>query len=422
LWNSLESACKSGCSDLPVASVMETWIETLGFPLLTVTGSPAGGRIEIQQQRLRLIPCAADKRIVWPVPVTIEVADANGCRRTEKLLLNEHSQTVVLGRHFRWVKVNAGGTGFYRVHYGDNLLQLLTGDGANMSVIERHNLLSDATAALQSRHAQIEGHLQLLLSFLGETNSQVWPAVRDGLQSIAAYTPAENKHQLRLIVSGALKQLAQEMGWKPDGDLLPFASGWMPYDLNLNPLIQEASAVVLDAWRKDPAALDTEVMGYGAMVLHFAGAEAPEEFKELEKSAMRKQPFAPAVQRYLVTISRLAAANSPHADVFYLIASMLLGERAKRPEKIDAFIKEWPELIANTAQPYRASHGVQEWEHHDDPVVARKLAKLFAEHPCPRIDKEISRTMEHIRSNVLARRAHSKRLAAWLTKGAGLAA
>ncbi len=61
-------------------------------------------------------------------------------------MLSSKSQRIEVGEGYQWVKLNAGGTGFYRVRYTQPLLDKLTANLLDLSDIEQVNLLNDTRA------------------------------------------------------------------------------------------------------------------------------------------------------------------------------------------------------------------------------------------------------------------------------------
>jgi len=98
LWASL-----SKHSDYDIASLMNTWLEHSGQPILEVTQE--GNKVEVSQKRLVLDQTKDDT--CWNIPLLAEQAPN---------LLTKRSETITLGND-TWVKLNSTGIGHYVVNY-----------------------------------------------------------------------------------------------------------------------------------------------------------------------------------------------------------------------------------------------------------------------------------------------------------------
>jgi puromycin-sensitive aminopeptidase len=143
LWDAVEAE-----SHEPVRKMMDSWIWQPGYPLVSVR-SDSHGAVVLTQQRFRFdaddTATADANGVSWVVPIHIRNGD-----HSEVVVHDAGDAQVVveLPHPDQPVIVNAGGHGFFRVHYDDNLSSHQTGSAlASLSTVERYNLFDDAWAA-----------------------------------------------------------------------------------------------------------------------------------------------------------------------------------------------------------------------------------------------------------------------------------
>ena len=171
LWDAIEAT-----SGEPVRRIMDSWIWQPGYPIITASlqATADGPALMLSQQRFRFETEDSGEQPVWAIPIhvsnggTISTILLDGTTLSEPIPLSDPSGAVI---------VNAGGHGFYRVAYSDELRERLVGDVlASMTTLERYNLVDDAwSSTLGGRLSAVE-----LLRFL------------DGFRS-SATTPSGNR-------------------------------------------------------------------------------------------------------------------------------------------------------------------------------------------------------------------------------------
>jgi tricorn protease interacting factor F2/3 len=153
LWNSIEGVFKGSITDL-----MQAWITTEGYPVITVTRD--GGKLHLEQTRFFL--GGGESESLWPIPLTVRRTS-----RTDSVLFE--SKTLELdGEGF--LKLNVDQTGFYRVHYDDATLGKILSNQEALSPLDRWGILSDLYAFLISGRIGMESYLNHLRSMLVDPN------------------------------------------------------------------------------------------------------------------------------------------------------------------------------------------------------------------------------------------------------------
>src|SRR5215469_6085172 len=142
LWDALEKS-----SHQPVRKMMDTWIFQPGFPIISAARGADGRSIKLSQNRFLYMRGADEASQQWHVPVMIKAATDKGISE-HKVLLTAADTTLELPGTVKWVVVNEGGYGFYRVRYSSELLESVSGELEKLSAIERFGLVSDTWAAV----------------------------------------------------------------------------------------------------------------------------------------------------------------------------------------------------------------------------------------------------------------------------------
>jgi aminopeptidase N len=193
-WKAFESV-----SDQPVSTIMKSWVEQPGFPLLEVDRDK--DRLRIRQRRFSYLPGTDDQR--WHVPVTIAFWDASGRSWQETVLLTEAEAQHAISSDTAVYKVNAGQSGFYRTRYRDTsnadaLAQMAA--AGDLSPEDRWGLQSDLYELAKNGAEPFQRFLDLVsactsesefLPLLGmsenlfEAFHLASPTARDGIRDVA---------------------------------------------------------------------------------------------------------------------------------------------------------------------------------------------------------------------------------------------
>lgn len=147
LWNIMANTSSQAgmkdlcytCENLDLREMMDTWIQQMGIPLITVERT--GQNVRIHQERLH----APKSGYLWHVPLTYFTSHSKAPHRH---LLKTKSDTIHLEGEVSWLKVNVDMSGYYIVHYGeegwDALISLLDQNHTALSSKDRSNLIHDA--------------------------------------------------------------------------------------------------------------------------------------------------------------------------------------------------------------------------------------------------------------------------------------
>ena len=412
LWDSLEVA-----TGVPVRAAMDTWIFQGGYPLITV--DPHDNGIRVSQSRFGYSQVAA---ALWHVPLIIRCQI--GSEVTETRLLLEDSDVVInLGASPDWVVVNAGGHGFYRVTYNDELLAALSSRALDvLSPAERYGLVDDTWSSVLAGSTQAATFIALVTGLVAETDLGVWQRIISALEQLHFIADELGQQHLQVLIRDLSTTALGVLGLEPiDGEpdldrelraLLFAAAGTTGEDQSIRDL---AAAIFAD----DKEGRPTEPNLAAASIRVVASAGDYETHAELVE-LYRDAPTPQLEVRYLMSlleigdvelfdktlelfVSEVRSQNAP-----YLLGAAM-GHR-KHGELAWQFIRDrWEEL--NTAFPQnsipRMVGGIRSLS---TPTLAAEVIQFFEEHPIPQGQQTLDQHLEKLQVNVKLRERESSQV------------
>jgi tricorn protease interacting factor F2/3 len=175
LWNAIEKS-----SGQPVIRIMESWVKTQGYPM--ITAQEKEGKIVLQQERFFLGDGKSEQ--IWPVPLTIQR------RGTSESVLMEAANLEVGQADF--IKLNADETGFYRVRYDERLWGNILSNRDQLSRLDIWGLINDLYAFLISGRMNLTDYLHRVEAFAGATDRLVVEEIAGQYSRLGLLLP-ENK-------------------------------------------------------------------------------------------------------------------------------------------------------------------------------------------------------------------------------------
>lgn len=211
LWDAIEST-----SGQPVRRMMDSWIWQPGFPL--VTARRVDGALELAQSRFSYSELDPAETPAWVIPVHVR----NGDEVVTVLVDSLDPVTVPLTAPDDLVVVNAGGHGFYRVVYSDDLRSRLADPAglAALSTLERYMLVDDAWASTVEGALSAVDLLELLDGFVDEREYGVWQAVVIAIAGVSRLLDADAldafRGRVRDLVGPALADVNEPVAGETD--------------------------------------------------------------------------------------------------------------------------------------------------------------------------------------------------------------
>jgi aminopeptidase N len=161
LWEAFEDAAA-----MPITAMVQSWISQPGYPLLAAQRQ--GDRLHLEQQRFTYLAGQWDQQ--WMIPVTLACWTGDGQRSEQVFIMDAASRTVDLPTDTVAYKLNAGQTGFYRVHYTDDNLKAL-GRHIQLGTVDdtdRWGVQNDLYALVLSGRLQLSDYLDFAANYANE--------------------------------------------------------------------------------------------------------------------------------------------------------------------------------------------------------------------------------------------------------------
>ena len=407
LWEGLD-----GASDWPVGEIMDTWVYQRGFPQIDVKVVPEG--VQLSQRRYLAIPDETDNTI-WEVPIQLR-GIVDGQPLESKVLLTEDEMVVPVEGTVGYVVANAGGHGFYRTRYSDEMFGALLDHLDALDDIERHSLVSDTWAMVRSAQVPASNFLDLVGKFGGETEHAIWSVIIGGLRALEHHALVEETRPafeafVRELVAPALERL----GWEGDqeesdltrklrGDLIA-AMGNLANDAAVVEKARQIAGRVLTGEDLDPEVATAALSVYS----HHGGAE---EYETLWAAYQRTAAPAEKV-RYLrsvagvqleelslSTMDKIIEGDIRTQDGFWVFARLLAGDAG--PSVWQSARSRW-DLVLEAMPGMTRRRVVEGLPALSQPEVAADVKGFFAEHPIPEAARFLTQNLELLDANILLR-------------------
>lgn len=151
LWNSIEKV-----SGMPVSKIMNAWITMPGYPVVEVTS----GKDSLHLKQERFFMDGSPDQSIWPIPLTIVYED-----RVEPVLMDKKELDI---KKEKFVYINQERTGFYRIHYEDEIFQSIRKNSHRIDKFAKLGLISDAYAYLMSGKGSLNQLIDTMKLFMEE--------------------------------------------------------------------------------------------------------------------------------------------------------------------------------------------------------------------------------------------------------------
>src|SRR5262249_53429003 len=158
-----------------------------------------GSSLVLSQQRFTYLPAANGKEQRWHVPVQVRFHRGKDSF-TQRQVLTGADLRLPLSADSDAVVVNAEGNGFFRVAYSGELREGLLRQLANLSPIERFNLLNDSLAVTIAGGMSLTAFLDLTSHFRGERDKNVWAVLLGSFHALHRIVDAVDRPGFERLV------------------------------------------------------------------------------------------------------------------------------------------------------------------------------------------------------------------------------
>lgn len=185
LWEGIGEATGK---DIP--SIMDNWINKIGFPLLTVTESKEG--VTVRQDRFLESGPAPDKEneTIWTIPLSLLSVGPDGKAVVDKSAVLDVREKVLAIDPSKPFKLNAGTTGVYRVLYTPERLAKIAAEAATGDAIftlrDRIGLVHDTFDLAKAGFADVSSALTLVDILKEEREFLVWESMSDNVATLVS--------------------------------------------------------------------------------------------------------------------------------------------------------------------------------------------------------------------------------------------
>ncbi len=421
LWDALERS-----SGRPVATIMDTWINQGGYPLVTVDND---GSIAQQPFSYSGEPGGAIGSR-WQVPVLHRSLSSSD--EWPDTLLLAGARHAVPGSDD--LVVNAGGSGYYRVAYSPEHVVHLAGRLGDLAPLERYNLVSDTWAATLAGHARVSDLLRLAnaLADSGEVDPSVWSVVIGAIGLFDRIVPDEGRPTLAAAVRRLLGPLAADLGWDPtpqDDERTPSLRsavlrtlGTIGTDADVRaeaarrfagrtatPLHGDIAPAVLDI-----VAATGGVDEYEAYLAHYRNPSTPQEENRYLDALAGFDDAALAARTFELAMTTVRSQDAP------FLIRLLLVNRETGPatwERVVGAWDEFPKKFPSNTLP-RMLDGVRALC--SPPDLAAEVTAFIESHPLAAGGRTVEQILERLAMSVAFGRREGTTLAATLTEVLGL--
>ena len=217
LWEALSEA-----SGRDVGAFMQSWIQRIGFPVITVEEMSEG--LKLRQNRFLSSGDVKpeDDETIWQIPLELKTVDANGRATVDhSAILGTRESSIPLMSDF--YKLNTDTTAVCRVLYPPARLVKLgheaaKGDAGHLSTADRIGLVQDAAVVAQAGLAKTSTALELIRTMSAETDHLVLEEMLSALSvlySIGWEQDASVREAIRAFQASIAVPLVRKLGFEP---------------------------------------------------------------------------------------------------------------------------------------------------------------------------------------------------------------
>jgi puromycin-sensitive aminopeptidase len=210
LWDAIEAEAKE-----PVREIMDSWIFQGGYPLVRAARGAAPNSVELTEEPFSYLAAKAapgDSAIGrdWIVPV---IARRLGAKKESRVLLGTEPAEIAGGK--QPLVVNAGGAGFYRLSYDEELHAELLEHLGELAPGERYNFVADAWAVALAGRAELSSFFSVLPHLAEERDPNVFSVVIGALGLLDLVCKAADRERLAEFVRHLLSPVLEAIGFEP---------------------------------------------------------------------------------------------------------------------------------------------------------------------------------------------------------------
>ncbi len=419
LWSALE-----GASGQPVMSIMDSWTNQMGYPVLHVEANQGQDQVDVvlHQERFvydRLLGDQGQEPEIWRVPVAISAGNGDAAA---SMVMDGRDATLTVPSHQpageRWFKVNPQQTGFFRVNYPpEGWEQLVPAiQSLSLSPTDRLGIQNDAYALSRAGLLPVTQFLSMAHAYTNENDASVWSDLASNLRDVEGLLADEPIHgAFRGFAQDLLRPAANRSGWEAQA-----GEGHMDALLRSTVLSQAGgygdSEILAQAsdrflrFLEDPESLRPDIRGVVYSLAGQAGDRTTyDQLWELERNTSLQEEkirlllaLARFQQPELLqeTLERALSSDVRSQDTISVVGSVAFNLRGR--DLAWEFVKSnWPEFDRRYGgggfglmRLVSICGGFTSEERLAD------VETFFQEHPAPAAERTIRQALERVRLNI----------------------
>ncbi|MCH8310793.1 MAG: M1 family metallopeptidase, partial [Chloroflexi bacterium] len=434
LWDALGEA-----SGQPVGAIMDTWVKQTGYPVINVAVSRHHDHIEVALSQRRFVyedilgREEADDTL-WHVPISVRTPSQG---QSESILMEGPEATIRVTPASgaitdEWVKVNPDQTAFYRVKYGSEELDRLTGPVETLALPpgDRLGLLNDAYALARAGHIPATQFLSMAEAYKNETDASVFGDLAFNLNSLDNLLSDEDFYpQFQAFARGIFAPVGRKIGWDA-----------RPQEGHRDSLLRSAvlselgrfedEDTLAEAQRRfqsyagDPSSLNPDMR---AVVFEMAAQRGSRQtydlMWDLEKAAHlheEKIRFLNALSNFQQgdllqeTLERTLGSDVRSQDTIRVVVSVASNRHGR--DLAWEFVKDnWDEFDRRYGDGgFALMRLVGMTSLFTTEEKRQDVEQFFTDHPTPAAERTISQSMERMKLNISWANQNRDELARWL--------
>jgi puromycin-sensitive aminopeptidase len=405
LWDAIEETTGE-----PVRKMMDGWIFQGGYPLIRCARNVDSNGVRVlsfkQERFLYNAEGSEEALTVWDVPVIYR----HGNDDVEKVMVGAEATTVSVPGDSEPIVVNAGGHGFYRVKYDDEMFRDLKAALPTLKTVERIQVVADTWALVLAGELTTSTFMGLVEALQAELDPNVWTAVVAGWQAIYAISDPTEEAAFRSHVQRCAGPIVARLGWETQPDEDPKLSetrgmllGALGYYGGDQGVVAEAFArldrVLTNDGSVDPNVVPTVISlcarnGDAQVYERFDRERQEQPVPQMAQRLLRALGLFPETSLSTRTLEACLTGNIRNQDAPYLICGMLTNPASA--ETTWQFLRQrWDEVVErfpSNSIP-RMLEGVA---HIGSPIVANDIRSFFAEHQVSQAPQQIEQHLERL--------------------------
>ncbi|CAB3260808.1 unnamed protein product [Arctia plantaginis] len=184
LYNAFRRAVsEDGLTNVEIGTFMQTWVDEVGYPVLTVNTNMETGDLTLTQERFFISASVNTTQQIWPLPLTYTTGSSpNWDNLQASQVMGTRSTTLTKTSGEEWVIFNLQQKNMYRVNYDSHNWQLianaLSENFSSIHHLNRAQIVDDVFALMRSRRMTYELGFQVLQFLKRDTSFYSWyPAI-----------------------------------------------------------------------------------------------------------------------------------------------------------------------------------------------------------------------------------------------------